>query len=84
MNCLLEKQKKTGPSDNQQQPVLRANSYTTSHRIQYIGFKGAPVATRENGLQLLDGGLKRVQERGARDEVVDESFISAPSLNVLD
>jgi hypothetical protein len=81
---LLEKQKKTGPSDNEQQPVLRANSYTTSHRIQCIGFKGAPVATWENGLQRLHGGLKRVQELGAREEVVDESVISAPSLDVLD
>jgi hypothetical protein len=69
------------PSGNQQQPVLRANSYPTSHRVQCIGFKGAPVATRENGLQLLHGGLKRVQERGARYQVEDELRISAPSLD---
>ena len=67
------------PSGNQQQPVLRAN--TTSHRVQCIGFKGAPVATRENGLQLLHGGLKRVQERGARYQVADELRIPAPSLS---
>jgi hypothetical protein len=67
------------PSGNQQQPVLRAN--TTSHRVQCIGFKGAPVATRENGLQLLHGGLKRVQERGARYQVADEFGIPAPSLD---
>jgi hypothetical protein len=67
------------PSGNQQQPVLKAN--TTSHRVQCIGFKGAPVASRENGLQLLQGGLKRVQERGARYQVADELRISAPSLD---
>ena len=44
----------------------------TSDRIRCIDLKGAPVATRENGLQLLHGGLERVQERGARDEVADE------------
>ena len=69
------------PSGNQQQPVLRANSYTTSHRVQSIGFKGAPVASRENGLQLLHGGLKRVQERGVRYQVADEFGISAPSFD---
>jgi adenylyl- and sulfurtransferase ThiI len=57
------------PSANQQQPVLRANA--TSHRVQCMGWKGAPVATRENRLQLLHGGLKRVQERGARYQVSD-------------
>jgi len=67
------------PSGNQQQPVLRANM--TSHRFQCIGCKGAPVTTRENGLQLLHGGLKRVQERGARYQVADELRIPAPSLN---
>ena len=36
--------------------------------------------TRENSLQLLHGGLKCVQERGARYEVADELRISAPSL----
>ena len=41
----------------------------------------APVATRENGLQLLHGGLKRVQERGARYQVADELRIAAPSLD---
>ena len=67
------------PSGNQQQPVLRANA--TSHRVPCFGFKGAPVATREYGLQLLHGGLKRVQERGARYQVADESRLSAPSLD---
>jgi hypothetical protein len=67
------------PSGNQQQPVLRAN--TTSHRVQCIGFKGTPVATRENGLQLLHGGLKRVQERGANNKVEDQLRIPAPSLD---
>ncbi len=38
------------------------------------------MMTRENGLQLLHGGLKRVQERGARYEVADELRISAPQL----
>jgi hypothetical protein len=71
---------------NQQQPVLRANSYTTSHRVQCIGFKGAHVATRENSLQLLYGGLKRVQECGSRYQVTDELFeilfeISSPTFN---
>ncbi len=36
------------------------------------------TVTRENSLQLHHGGLKRVQERGARYEVVDELRISAP------
>ena len=60
----LSKHGAQSPSGNQQKLALRANM--TSHRFQCIGFKGAPVATRENGLQLLHGGLKRVQERGAR------------------
>ncbi len=37
--------------------------------------------SRENGLQLLHGGLKRVQERGVRYEVADELRISAPPLD---
>ena len=53
----------------------------TPHRVQCIDFKGAPIATRENGLQLLHGGLKRVQESGARYQVAEELRISAPSLN---
>ena len=80
----LGKRRAQSPSGNQQKPVLRANSHTTSHRVECIGFKGAPVATRENGLQLLHGGLKRVQERGARYQVADELrslMISAPLLN---
>ena len=77
----LGKHRAQSPSGNQQQPVLRANSYTTSHRVQCIGCKGAPVATRENGLQLLHGGLKRVQERGVSYQVADEFGISAPSLD---
>jgi hypothetical protein len=69
------------PSSNQQQPVLRAK--TTSHSIQRIDFKGTPGPTtnpgnRENGLQLLQGGLEPVQERGTHQEV-DELRISAPS-----
>jgi hypothetical protein len=67
------------PSANQQQPVLRANA--TSHRVQRIGCKGAVarVATRENRLQLLHGGLKRAQEGGVRYKVIDAPRISAPS-----
>ena len=38
------------------------------------------MMTRENGLQLLHSGLKRVQERGARYQVADELRISAPPL----
>jgi hypothetical protein len=57
------------PSGYQQQPVLRAN--TTSHRFQYIDFKGPPVATRENCFQLFHGGLKRVNELGERYRVFD-------------
>jgi hypothetical protein len=40
----------------------------------------AAVATRENRLQLLHGGLKRVQERGVRHQLADELRISAPWL----
>jgi hypothetical protein len=64
------KQGAQSPSGYQQQPVLRANA--TSHRVQWIGCKEAPILTRENGLQLLQGGLKPVQERGARYQIVDE------------
>ncbi len=53
----------------------------TSQRIQCIGFKGPRVATRENRLQLLHGGLKRVQERGARYKVADELRTPAASLD---
>ncbi len=72
------------PSTNQQQPVLRAK--TTSHSIRRIDFKGTPGPTtnpgnRENGLQLLQGGLEPVQERGTRHEVFVELRISAPSLD---
>jgi hypothetical protein len=67
------------PSADQQQPVVRANA--TSHRVQCMGCKGAPVATRENRLQLLHGGLKRVQERGARYKAADELRIPAPPLH---
>ena len=37
--------------------------------------------TRENGLQLLHGGLKRVQERGACYKVADKLRISEPLLD---
>jgi hypothetical protein len=67
------------PSANQQQPFLRANA--ASHCVQCIGCNGARVATRENRLQLLRGGLKRVQERGARYKVADELRIPAPPLH---
>jgi hypothetical protein len=43
--------------------------------------KGESVATRENRLQLLHGGLKRVQERGTRYKAADELRISAPTFN---
>ena len=46
-----------------------------------MGWKGARVATRENRLQLLHGGLKRVQERGARYQVTDELRIPAAPLD---
>ena len=39
------------------------------------------MATRKNRLQLLHGGLKRVQECGARYKVADDLRISAPPLN---
>ncbi len=39
------------------------------------------MATRESRLQLLHGGLKRVQERGARYQVADELRISALPLD---
>ncbi len=39
------------------------------------------MMTRENGLQLLHSGLKRVQERGARYQVADELRIPAPWLD---
>ena len=39
------------------------------------------MSTGENGLQLLHGGLKPVQERGAHHEAVDELRISAPMLD---
>ena len=38
------------------------------------------MATRKNRLQLLHGGLKRVQERGTRYKVADDLRISEPSL----
>ena len=74
----LSQQRAQSASSNQQQRGSRAN--ITSHCLKCIGFKGAPVATRKNRLQLLHGGLKRVQERGARCEVADELRISAPPL----
>jgi hypothetical protein len=73
------KHRAQSPSHNQQQPVLRANA--TSHRVQSFGCKGARVATRENRLQLLHGGLKRVQEHGARYKVADELRLPAASLD---
>ena len=59
-------------SSDQQQPVLRAN--TASQLIQCTYFKGAPVANRETCLQLLHGGLKRVQKRGARKSQNKSNF----------
>ena len=38
------------------------------------------MTTAENGLQLLQGGLKPVQERGALYEAADELRIRAPLL----
>jgi hypothetical protein len=45
-----------------------------------MGCKGAVarVATGENRLQLLHGGLKRVQERGVRYQAADELRTPAP------
>jgi hypothetical protein len=64
------------PSANQKQPVLRANA--TSHRVQCFGIKATVVATRENRPELLHGGLKRVQEHGARYRVANELRLSVP------
>jgi hypothetical protein len=75
----LSKHRAQSPSSNQQQPVVRAN--TTAHRAQRFAFKAELVATRENRLQLLHGGLKRVQERGARYYAADELRIPAPPLD---
>jgi hypothetical protein len=74
----LSQQRAQSASSNQQQRGSRAN--ITSHCLKCIGFKGAPVATRKNRLQLLHGGLKRVQECGAHYKVADDLRISAPSL----
>ena len=67
------------PSGNQQQPVLRAN--TTSHRVRWISFKGAPVTTLENRHHTHGGDLKPVQERGARYEAADELRLCAAPLD---
>ena len=63
-------------SSDQQQPALRAN--TASQLIECTDFKGVPVATRTTCLQLLHGGLKRMQKRGACYEVADELRMSEP------
>jgi hypothetical protein len=58
--------------------VLRAN--TNSYRTVYITAKQQQLQLRttwEGGLQLLRGGLKRVQERGLSDQVVNELRIFA-------
>jgi hypothetical protein len=51
-----------------------------------MGCKGAVarVATRENRLQLLHGGLKRVRERGARYKVADEGELRLPAASLDD
>jgi hypothetical protein len=46
-----------------------------------MGCKEAPVATWENSLKLLHGGLKRVQERGTRYKVADELRTSSTTFN---
>jgi hypothetical protein len=76
---LSSKHHAQSPSDNQQQPALRA--YTTFHRVPCAELKGNAITTAEIGLQLLQGGLKPVQERGALYEAADELRLCAASLD---
>ncbi len=67
---LSSKDHAQSPSYNQQQPALR--SYTALHRVQCAELKRNAITTAEIVLQLLQGALKPVQERGARYQGADE------------
>jgi hypothetical protein len=54
------------PFGSQQQPVQTPEQ--NRHRAQRIPFKTKPKTTWENGVQLLQAGLKREQERGLCDQ----------------
>jgi hypothetical protein len=73
---LSSKHRAQSPSGNQQQPVIRANA--TSHRVPCAELKGNAITTAEIGLQLLQGGLKPVQERGVRYKTFDKLPIILP------
>ena len=65
----LRKHRAQPPFGNQQQPVQTAE--VNRHRAQRNPFKTKPKTTWENGLQLLQAGLKHKQERGLCDQGFD-------------
>jgi hypothetical protein len=74
----LRKQRAQPPFGSQQQPVHTAEP--NRHRAQRIPFKTKPKTTWKNGLQLVQAGLKPVQERGLCYQGIDELGFSAPSI----
>ena len=74
----LRKQRAQPPFGSQQQPVHTAEP--NRHRAQRIPFKTKPKTTWKNGLQLLQAGLKPVQERGLCYQGIDKLGFSAPSI----
>jgi hypothetical protein len=74
----LRKRRGQPPFGGQEQPVVTAEP--NRHRAQRILFKTKPKsqATWENRLQLLQAGLKPVQEQGLCDQGIDAMVFSAP------
>ena len=72
----LRKHRAQSPFRNQQQQAQMAQ--VSRHRAQQIPFKTKPKTTWENRLQLLQAGLKPVQERGLCHQGIDAMVFSAP------
>jgi hypothetical protein len=74
----LRKHRAQPPFGNQQQPVHTAEP--NRHRSQRIPFKTKPKTTWEYRLQLLQAGLKPVQERALCHQGIGAMGFSAPSI----
>ncbi len=74
----LRKHCAQSPFRNQEQ--LFHTAEPNRHRAQRIPFKTKTQTTWENGLQLLQAGLKPEQERGLGDQGIDEMQFCAGSV----